>query len=118
MDSGWSLPGGWADVGDVPSQAAEREVFEEAGFYVKTKQVVGIYDANRAGRLELFHAFKIVFLCNLLSGEAKPSIETSEVAFFGWDEIPEMLSGERTNLRHISDAFACLADPSTPTLFD
>ena len=26
------------------------------------------------GPLELFHAFKIVFLCELLSGEATPSI--------------------------------------------
>ena len=31
-DGGWTLPGGWADVGDVPSEAAEREVWEEAGF--------------------------------------------------------------------------------------
>jgi len=28
QDGGWTLPGGWADVGDVPSQAAEREVLE------------------------------------------------------------------------------------------
>ena len=33
-DGGWTLPGGWADVGDVPSHAAEREVWEEAGFRV------------------------------------------------------------------------------------
>src|SRR5688572_7867001 len=30
-DGGWCLPGGWADVGDVPSEAAAREVHEEAG---------------------------------------------------------------------------------------
>jgi len=35
MDGGWTMPGGWADVGDVPSEAAEREVREEAGFRVK-----------------------------------------------------------------------------------
>ena len=32
MDGGWTLPGGWADVGEIPSLAAEREVREEAGF--------------------------------------------------------------------------------------
>jgi hypothetical protein len=32
QDNGWTLPGGWADVGDLPSVAAEREVWEEAGF--------------------------------------------------------------------------------------
>jgi ADP-ribose pyrophosphatase YjhB (NUDIX family) len=93
MDGGWTLPGGWADVGDVPSKAADREVWEEAGFHVKANKVVGVYDANRVGRLELFHAFKIVFLCDLINGEAKPSLETSEVEFFSREELPEVLSG-------------------------
>jgi ADP-ribose pyrophosphatase YjhB (NUDIX family) len=118
MDGGWTLPGGWADVGDIPSEAAEREVWEEAGFEVKAQKVVGVYDANRSGPLELFHAFKIIFLCDLLGGEARPSIETSEVAFFDLDQIPRVLSGERTKLRHIHDAFSCLEDPTCPTVFD
>jgi ADP-ribose pyrophosphatase YjhB (NUDIX family) len=117
-DGGWTLPGGWADVGDVPSQAAEREVWEEAGFRVKARRVIGVYDANRNRPLELFHAFKIVFLCDLLSGEARPSDETSEVSFYGRDEIPIVLSGERTQSRHILDAFACLEKPDLPTVFD
>jgi ADP-ribose pyrophosphatase YjhB (NUDIX family) len=117
-DGGWTMPGGWADVGDVPSHAAEREVWEEAGFRVSARQVIGVYDANRVGPLELFHAFKIVFLCDLISGEPTPSDETSEVSFFGPGEIPEFLSGERTRLRHIQDAFAILSQPSLPTQFD
>jgi ADP-ribose pyrophosphatase YjhB (NUDIX family) len=112
------MPGGWADVGDVPSQAAEREVLEEAGFEVKARKVIGVYDANRTGPLEIFHAFKIVFLCELIGGEPRPSIETSEVGFFGIEEIPLVLSGERTRPRHISDAFSALADPNFPTVFD
>lgn len=118
MDNGWTMPGGWADVGDVPSHAAEREVYEEAGFRVRARKVIGVYDANRTGPLEIFHAFKVVFLCDLLDGEARISNETSEVAFFGPDEIPEPLSGERTKTRHISDAFAAYNDPSRPTEFD
>jgi len=118
LDGGWTLPGGWADVGDVPSKAAEREVWEEAGFLVKARKVIGVYDANRVGRLELFHAFKIVFLCDLIDGKARPSLETSEVGFFGKEEIPESLSGERTKPRQIQDAFASLNDPAYPTMFD
>ena len=118
MDGGWCMPGGWADVGDVPSEAIEREVWEEAGFEVKARKVVGIYDANRFGDLGLFHAFKIVFLCDILKGEAKASVETSEVRFFGREEIPDGLSGERTKARHIEDAFAALEDPDLPTAFD
>ena len=118
MDGGWTMPGGWADVGDVPSQAAEREVWEEAGYRVTARRVIGVYDANRTGPLELFHAYKIVYLCELVGGEARPSQETSEVAFFGQDEIPPVLSGERTRPRHIADAFTALDDPLKPTVFD
>ena len=118
IDGGWTLPGGWADVGDVPSLAAEREAWEEAGFRVKARKVIGLYDANRTGPLEIFHAFKIVFLCELISGEARPSMETSEVGFFGREELPSVLSGERTRPRHIEDAFKTLANPDCLTVFD
>jgi ADP-ribose pyrophosphatase YjhB (NUDIX family) len=118
QDNGWTMPGGWADVGDVPSQAAEREVWEEAGFHVKARKLIGVYDANRVGPLELFHAFKLVFLCDLINGAARPSNETSEVAFFGKNEIPEVLSGERTRPRHIRDAFMVWEDPGISTVFD
>jgi len=118
LDGGWTMPGGWADVGDSPSKAAERETWEEAGFHVKAGKVVGVYDANRVNPFEIFHAFKIVFLCNILDGEARPSRETSEVAFFAEDSIPAQFSGERTTARHIRDVFAALRDPGIPTVFD
>lgn len=118
IDGGWTMPGGWADVGDIPSKAAEREVQEEAGFRVKAERVIGVYDANRIRPLEIFHAFKIIFLCALLDGEARPSIETTEVGFFGEDSIPGRLSGERTTVRHLHDVFAALKNPGLPTVFD
>lgn len=117
-DGGWTMPGGWADVGDAPSHAAEREAWEEAGFRVRARRLVGVYDANRTNPMEVFHAFKIVFLCDVLEGEARPSVETSEVAFFTQEEIPAALSGERTKARHIRDAFAIYRDPLAPAVFD
>lgn len=116
-DSGWTMPGGWADVGDIPSEAVKREVLEEAGFEVKVRKVIGLYDANRTGQLEVFHAFKIVFLCDIIGGMPRPSQETSEVNFFNKDEIPENLSGERTKERHIIDAFNAIQE-DCPTIFD
>ena len=118
LDGGWTMPGGWADVGDIPSEAAEREVWEEAGFRVKARKVIGVYDANRTGPLEVFHAFKVVFMCDLIDGEPTPSLETSEVAFFPRDAIPSPLSSERTKTRHITDAFNTLDQPDIPTIFD
>jgi ADP-ribose pyrophosphatase YjhB (NUDIX family) len=118
IDGGWTMPGGWADVGDTPSEAAERETWEEAGFRVRTFKIVGVYDANRVNPLEVFHAFKIVFLCNIVDGAARPSQETSEVAFWGEDEIPAVFSGGRTTARHVHDAFNALRNPDYPTVFD
>ncbi len=118
LDGGWTMPGGWVDVGDTPSGSAEREVSEEAGFRVRATRVIGVYDANRGGSLELYHAFKIVFFCDLIDGTARPSLETSDAAFFGREEIPEQLSGFRTTPRHIRDAFGAQKDPHQPTIFD
>jgi ADP-ribose pyrophosphatase YjhB (NUDIX family) len=117
VDGGWTMPGGWADVGDSPSEAVEREVYEESGFRVKARRIIGIYDANRTGPLEVFHAFKIVFLCDIISGEPRSSDETSEVKFFLERDLPESLSGERTRPRHLLDAFKALSGDLT-TVFD
>jgi ADP-ribose pyrophosphatase YjhB (NUDIX family) len=117
-DNCWAMPGGWADVGDIPSEVAIRETKEESGFDVKPFKVIGVFDANRVGRrLEFFHAFKIIFLCQLLGGEAKPSSETLDVKFFTLDELPE-LSINRTNMKHIEEIKLHLIDPQRKTYFD
>jgi ADP-ribose pyrophosphatase YjhB (NUDIX family) len=113
------MPGGWADVGDIPSEAAVRETWEESGFEVAIKKVVGVFDANRDGGrpLELYHAFKIVFLGEVTGGEARSSDETLDVGFFGFDDLPP-LSSNRTNERHLAEVQAHLKDPRRMAYFD
>jgi len=90
-DERWAMPGGWADVGDIPSEVATRETKEESGYDVKPTKVIGVYDANRFGRqLEFFHAFKIVFLCELIGGEPATSDETQNVDFFSFEDLPPL----------------------------
>ena len=117
-DGLWAMPGGWLDVGDVPSEGAVREAKEESGFDVEPIKVIGVYDANRnSGRLELFHAVKIVYLCNIIGGEATPSFETPEVDFFDFTNLPE-LSSNRTNLKHIEHIKSHLSNSQRLTDFD
>jgi ADP-ribose pyrophosphatase YjhB (NUDIX family) len=120
VDNRWTMPGGWADVGESPRQSVEREVFEESGLNVKAIKLIGIYDANRSDEtpLVILHAYKIVFLCEILGGDISSSNETSEAKFFGFDEIPAELSSKRTELRHIGDSFAAVMDPCYLTVFD
>ena len=119
MDHSWAMPGGWADVGDLPSKGAEREVWEEAGFKVAAERVIGVYDANRIpGAMELYHAYKIMFYCTIISGEARLSNETLDVRFFEKDEIPLEMLGSRTTVRQIEDAFSAHHNLDIPTVFD
>lgn len=117
-DGCWAMPGGWADVGELPSAMAAREVCEESGLRVAASRLVGVYDANRSGSpLSFFHAYKLVFLCEITGGKLQPSSETLDAAFFPFDRLPP-LSLERTNPRHIADVLACWRDPCRPAVFD
>ena len=117
-DNCWAMPGGWADVGNLPSEVASRECKEESGYDVKPIKVVGVFDANRSGRpLEFFHAFKIIFLCELNGGEAKPSDETLDVQFFDFNDLPS-LSLNRTNEKHLNEIKLHLLNPERKTFFD
>ncbi len=91
---------------------------EESGLIVQPRRIVGVFDANRdGGRLELFHAYKLVFLCDEAGGELRPGIETFDARFFPFDDLPP-LSTARTNERHLAEVRAHLADPQRPVFFD
>ncbi len=118
QDGRWALPGGWADVGDYPSEVAIRETKEESGYDIKPIKIAAVFDANRSGRpLEFFHAFKIIFLCDFLGGEAEPDKEILDVGFFDFDNLPP-LSENRTNEKHINEIKKHLADSNRETSFD
>lgn len=118
MDGKWCMPGGWVDVGEAPAASIIREVKEESGFDVVTKKIVAVYDANRSGRpLSLYHAFKIIFLCDIVGGQATPSAETEAVDFFAFNNLPE-LSENRTSRRHLAEVHQHLLNKNRPTSFD
>lgn len=117
-DGRWAMPGGWADVGEYPSAMVVREIHEESGYEARPVRVVGVYDANRAGRpMEFFHAYKVLFLCELIGGSPAASDETLDVGFFPFDDLPP-LSEHRTNQTHLREVRAHLADPTRPAAFD
>ena len=117
-DRRWCMPGGWADVGELPSAVVIREVREESGFEVLPQKVVSVYDANRGpAPLEFFHAYKIVFLCEIIGGAARPGDETMAVDFFTFNDLPP-LSSLRTNEHHLAEVQAHLQDTNRPAAFD
>src|SRR5208283_2790322 len=45
-DGMWTLPGGWADVGDSPAEAVVREVREESGYLTHASKLLALYDRD------------------------------------------------------------------------
>ena len=118
VDGKWCMPGGWADVGELPSEMVAREVVEESGLRVAPRRIVGVYDANRVGgQLEFFHAYKVVFLCDILGGEPRAGDETLAAEFFPFEKLPP-LSSPRTDRRHLDEVRAHLFNPNRPVAFD
>lgn len=119
-DGCWTLPGGWADIGDSPKDAVEREIYEESGYTTQAIKLVAVYDRNhhRHGHPPFaYHVYKLFFLCQLISGTPTISIETEEVGFFGKQEIPE-LSLTRVVPSQITRLFDHHTNPTLQTEFD
>jgi ADP-ribose pyrophosphatase YjhB (NUDIX family) len=115
---GWTLPGGWVDPGESPSEAAVRETKEESGYDVSAVRLIAIYDRDRQGHPPCpFHVYKLIFLCKLVGGSARTSLETDGVSFFDQDELPA-LSESRVLSAQLKRAFAFAGDPNLPADFD
>jgi ADP-ribose pyrophosphatase YjhB (NUDIX family) len=116
----WTLPGGWADVNEAPSECVVREVREESGFEVVTRKLAAVYDRDRHGHVppHAFHVYKLFFICDISGGAPCPGPETSEVAFFTIDNLPEDLSAARVQRHQIERMFEHWRSPHLPTEFD
>jgi len=117
-DGLWTLPGGWAEVGQSAARSVEREVHEESGYIVKAAKLLACWDRNQHPHPPIpVHAYKMLFRCELLGGVATASAETTEAAFFAEDQIPA-LSLTRTLPEQIRFVFQHRRDPTAPTAFD
>jgi len=117
-DGGWTLPGGWADVGDSPSATAEREVREESGYEVRAVKLAAVYDRNRHGHTPmLFHLWKLFFVCELIGGAPRMTLETEGAEFFAPEALPPLSIGRVTQAQ-IAHMFEHHHRPELPTSFD
>lgn len=111
QDGGWTLPGGWADVCETPSEGVIREVFEESGLVVANPKLIAIRDRaiHEYQPLYPFHIYKMFFLCDYLSGEPQENIEVSAIDFFPQHQIPPLSSSRvlAKDIDMVFEAFYC-----------
>ena len=118
-DGRWTLPGGWADVGESPTEAVVREVREESGYRTRCVKLLAVLDRSKHPHEPpfLFHVYKLFIRLEIVGGAAATSSETGQVAFFGETEIPE-LSITRVTPWQVKRMFEHLRNPNMPTDFD
>jgi ADP-ribose pyrophosphatase YjhB (NUDIX family) len=117
-DGGWSLPGGWADVGETPSETVVREVREESGYRVRAVRLISAYDRDRQGHSPIpYHVYKLVFVCEILDEPPSRTVDADGVGFFGEHELPE-LSLSRVTPAQMKRFFEHHRWPELPADFD
>ena len=116
----WTFPGGWADVGDTPSLAAERETLEESGYQVKAEKLLALLDKTRHEHPpSVDYTYKILIACRFEGGEPATSHEIDDVGFFTEDAIADLeLDLDRTTPGQVALAFAHHRDPNKATDLD
>ena len=119
LDGLWTMPGGWADETDAPSEAAARECREESGYEVKIVRLIALRDRRRHAYQprSLGGIYKLFFLGELTGGEAMVSDETTDVGFFPLEALPP-LSLARTLPEDIELAYRHALEPALLPTFD
>ena len=116
----WTLPGGWADVNDTPTQAIIREVQEESGFETEVIKLLAVYDREQQKHTPSFpySVYKLFFHCQIMGGQPRINNEVSEIAFFSETELPKELSESRVKKSQLLKFFEYYRTPELPTDFD
>jgi 8-oxo-dGTP diphosphatase len=83
----WCLPGGFMELGEVPEQAAIRELKEETGLDGQIESLLGVI----AQKSELYDTVMIVgYSIRVFSGTPKAGDDASAIAFYSPTELPDI----------------------------
>jgi len=117
----WTLPGGWADVGCSPFEAAAKEAREETGLIVRPVRLLALLDKRRHPHPpHPWHVYKAFIQCEIEGGELQEATpETSGARWFRPEELPGLdLSVERVTLSQLQGMLPFAGDRSLPALCD
>ena len=115
----WSLPGGWCDVLESVKSNTIKEVKEEAGLDVKATKIIAVQDRNKHNQpIYAYGVCKIFVMCEIIGGEFKENIETTEMKYFALDELPENFANEKCTKEQVEMCFKAKDDDNWQVQFD
>ena len=86
----YSLPGGWAELYDSPSQTAKNECNQEAGADIDIVRFVGVTNRTPFKTPASTPEYVIIFEAKLKGHLHEHEYETDDVRFFPVDNLPEI----------------------------
>lgn len=86
----YSLPGGWADLYDSPSQTAKNECRQEAGAEIEIVRLVGLTSRTPFKAPTSIPEYVAIFEAKLTKLNKEHEYETDDVGFFDIDNLPEI----------------------------
>ena len=114
-----SLPCGWVDVLETAKSNTIKEVKEETGLDVETVRLIAVQDRNKHNKpVYAYGVWKVFVLCERIGGEFVENIETTEIKYFGLDELPDNLAEEKCTKEQIAMCFQAREDENWQVLFD
>ena len=84
----YSLPGGWADLYDAPSQVSKNECKQEAGADIEIVRLVGITNRTPFKAPTSIPEYVVIFEAKLVNLSKEHEYETDDVGFFDIDNLP------------------------------
>ena len=117
-DAKWSLPGGWADIGQSPTETAVKEVLEETGFTVKPVKLLAVLDKRcHPHPPQPDYVYKVFIQCGIVGGERQKAFDILDIGFFSKNAIPD-LSLHRVLPQQIDLMFDYLHNPEKQAHID
>ena len=115
----WALPGGWCDVLESVESNTVKEIREETGLTARAVRLLAVQDRNKHNKpAYAYGVCKIFVQCEIIGGKFEENIETTEMKYFGADELPENLAEEKTSRDQLEMCFKAYTDDNWQTQFD
>ncbi|MEO1444021.1 MAG: NUDIX domain-containing protein, partial [Chloroflexota bacterium] len=80
----WALPAGFVNAGEVPAEAAAREITEETGLTVGNVRLIDVFPNPGDGTADIL----IAYAADITGGEMAADDDAVDVGLFNDDDMP------------------------------